>query len=63
MIISFTRNPRCIQCKRPDRGRLRAAVVIRPVGWLGFKFRLCQQCADEMVARAEANPKIRRVDG
>jgi hypothetical protein len=61
IVVNLTRANRCVRCKAPAPGRLRAAMQITPVPWIAFKFRVCPACADAMIERAERNPKLRRI--
>ena len=60
MIISFGRATRCVRCKHNCCQELESFVVIKPVPWLGLRFRVCNQCADQMQAGAEL--KLTRID-
>ena len=51
----------CVRCHRPEKGKAKSTMTITARKWFlpfAIKFRLCTQCTDEIVERAENNPNL-----
>jgi hypothetical protein len=60
--IPFTMATRCVRCKRglPRQRFPGFYVTISPSRWwVQFKFRICDECFDQIQANAERNPKLK----
>jgi hypothetical protein len=66
IVINLSFADRCARCRTRQKGQIKAtmtlSVGLRLVKWLGVKFRLCPACADDIVARADANPRLTCVE-
>jgi hypothetical protein len=52
--IPFTRSARCVRCKGDLPRRFpRSYLTITPTRWVQFKFRICEQCFDQIKNNVE----------